>query len=275
MLNDLSHVLYAPPGAHREKELLNEFLLQYGSHYDFGGSGFSAVFRLLVEQRFLSQANWEQLWPRDYQLRVLQCMRVLMRDPGHRTLFAETGGVSKLVALFCQLADEHFAHEQAEFASEMLVETLSILKRFATHASADKLRLQRTLVALLTTREALVLQCLLVAMYRLVQLEQHLHAIGQLGCAETLLHILMDYEPSFKLLAAELLELLLQSRTFLQDVLLHNGVSMLLSLLHSEEPALVVAGLLGIFVFKEITFPPSIAAFFASSSLVVWGSGLG
>lgn len=46
--------------------------------------------------------------------------------------------------------------------------------------------------------QALVLQCVLVAMYQFVQLDRHLQAIGQLGCSETLLHILMDYGPSFK-----------------------------------------------------------------------------
>ena len=138
----------------------------------------------------------------------------------------------------------------------------------------------------LTAAQALVLQCVLVAMYQFVQLDRHLQAIGQLGCSETLLHILMDYGPSFKagcspvephthlwtvlahaprrsevcclrclpprprplarpthpnqgvpyklpsrtargtqVLGAELLELLLQQRSFFQDVLLHDGVS--------------------------------------------------
>ena len=66
--------------------------------------------------------------------------------------------------LFADLAHEHCAHPHTEFASEMLVETLSILKRFAAleqlcptrnaaNASdisamspADALRLQRGLV---------------------------------------------------------------------------------------------------------------------------------
>ena len=154
----LCQLLREPPGG--EKEQLDEFLLQYGQRYDFSGASalqpahesFGMVFQLLVQERFLSQANWERLQPRDCQLRVLQCMRVLMRDNTHRTLFADLGGVSKLVGLFGQLADEHF-QGQAEFGSEMLVETLSILKRFATHESADEYRLQRTLVALLSTRE--------------------------------------------------------------------------------------------------------------------------
>ena len=50
----------------------------------------------------------------------------------------------------------------------------------------------------LSAAQALVLQCVLVAMYQFVQLDRHLQAIGQLGCSETLLHILMDYGPSFK-----------------------------------------------------------------------------
>ena len=51
----------------------------------------------------------------------------------------------------------------------------------------------------------------------------------------------MDYEHSFKVLAAEVLELLLANRTFFQEVvLLHDGTSTLLSLLHADDPALPV-----------------------------------
>ena len=196
-----------------------------------------------------------QLQPRDYTLRVLQCMRVLMRDPAHRALFVELGGAEVLVRLFADLAHEHCAHPHADFASEMLVETLSILKRFAAlehlcpnsnaanahdpHAvsPADALRLQRGLVALLSTREALVLQCVLVAMQQFVLLAPHLAAIGQLGCAEILLRILTDYEPSFRALAAELLEALLRERTFFQDVVLHDGAAVFLSAVHTEDPS--------------------------------------
>ena len=147
-----------------------------------------------------------------------------------------------LVRTFAELSAEHSSHPHAQFASEMLVETLSILKRFAslealcpTGVPTDELRLQRALVALLSTREALVLQCVLVAIHQFVQLEGHLTAIGQLGCAEILLRILTDYEESFRALAAELIELLLRERTFLQDIVLHDGTSALLSALASDD----------------------------------------
>jgi hypothetical protein len=128
-----------------------------------------------------------------------------MRDAVHRSFFVEAGGIQFLVRLFSELAQEHFVHTHADFTSEMLVETLSILKRFAslpslwsTSHAAEEMKLQRSLVTLLATREALVLQCVLVAMYQLVQIEEQMHAIGQLGSAENLLCILTDYEMSFK-----------------------------------------------------------------------------
>ena len=263
--------------------------------------GFGEIFRLLIAQRFLMSHHWDRLaaqppvtprpnvanssqataaapspsvaaspdgmWPRDYLLRVLQCMRVLMRDPAHRSLFSELGGATVLVRLFWDLSEEHSTNPHAEFASEMLVEALSILKRFASleelcpappdaaaasagvlngggaaallaGASADSLRLQRGLVALLSTREALILQCVLVAIQQFVQMEPHLRAIGQLGCAELMLRILADYEASFKVLAAELIELLLRERTFFKDAVLHDGTSAILSALHSDDVAL-------------------------------------
>ena len=214
---------------------------RYDFSLDKSHTEFAELFCLLVEQRFLLKS--EQQPPRDRQLRVLQCMRVLMRDAVHRTLFCELGGAEALVKLFISLADEHFTNPHGNFTSEMLVETLSILKRFASldalapkpMPGCDHLRLQRSLAVLLSTRDALVLQCVLVAIHQFVQLECHLKAIGQLGCAEILLRILMDYESSFKQIAAELIELLLCERTFLQDTILHDGTAAILSMLHTED----------------------------------------
>ena len=211
-------------------------------------------------------------------------MRVLMRDPVHRNLFADLGGAEVLVRLFADLSCEHCAASShaAAGGTEMLVETLSILKRFATlsasapasrrrigaspppspaataasqpsasmaasasassapYGAAGELQLQRGLVALLSTSDAIVLQCALVCIQQLVQLEPHLVAIGQLGCAELLLRILTEYEAAFKALTAELIEQLLRERTFLKDVLLHDGTSAILSALHSHDPGVQI-----------------------------------
>ena len=195
--------------ADAEKEEMDKFLLQHAQRYEWDDGIFGEIFRLLVSERFLPQASrGRALQPRDHRLRVLQCMRVLMRDPAHRAHFAEAGGADVLVNLFSELTSEHFAHPHGEFISEMLVETLSILKRFAAlptlcpapHAAADEMKLQRALVSLLSTREAIVLQCVLVAMYQFVQIEPQMRAIGQLGSAEILLCILTDYEVAFKVI---------------------------------------------------------------------------
>ena len=254
--SDLLALLRRPPSPVEERAAMDAFLLRHAQRYDFSSAAapeaFADIFKLLIEERFLRS----QLQPRDYTLRVLQCMRVLMRDEAHRAMFVTLGGAMVLVRQFADLAHEHCSHPHAEFASEMLVETLSILKRFAAleelcptrnaaHACdldavspADALRLQRGLVALLSTREALVLQCVLVAIQQFVQLGPHLTAIGQLGCAEILLRILIDYEASFRVLAAELLVPLLSERTFLKDVVLHDGAGALLSAVNTEDSAL-------------------------------------
>ena len=235
--------------ADKEKEEMDKFLVQHAQGYDFShgetGEMFGLAFKLLVQERFLLQPKQEHQQPRDHRLRVLQCMRVLMRDASHRSFFVDAGGVHVLVSLVSELAQQHFSPSLGDFASEMLVETLSILKRFgslpslsSTSRDAGEMKLQRALVALLSTREALVLQCVLVAIYQLVQLEEQMHAIGQLGAAETLLCILTDYEPSFKVLAADLIEVLINERTFYQDLLLHDGVAVMLSLLHSDDSCL-------------------------------------
>jgi len=163
-----------PPSPSQEKEAIDRFLLQHAQRYDFSsraaGETFGEVFRLVVARFLLivapkgdkrdAAACREQpadLWPRDYLLRVLQCMRVLTRDPAHRSLFSDLGGTEVLVRLFVELSSEHCLHPHAEFASEMLVETLSILKRFASSSTlcpspvgrcslADGLHLQRALL---------------------------------------------------------------------------------------------------------------------------------
>jgi len=351
-----------------EKAALDDFLVLHARRYDFSqpaaaAEAFGTTFSLLVSERFLSKQNWGRMLSGDFRLRVLQCMRVLMRDGNHRRAFAGTpGAVGRLCGLCVELARDHLASLGANFASEMLVETLSILKRFAAlqelwprwpescgaiaapsyassaaaslcgSASASRTRtptqsarqsavpspvlpgpsfieatpnasalpsplfphnwlaseaptldlspafarprpaaprgpsglsqggptegghdsplgarpngplfatrLHGALVALLSTREALVLQCVLVALYQFVQVEHHRAAIGCLGCAEILLRILSEYEPSFKVLAAELLELLLRSQPFCREVIVHDGASTLLSLLHSDDAQL-------------------------------------
>lgn len=210
-LSRLSRLLAQPfdeQQAEREKEEMDKFLLQNSQRYDFSrgdfADAFASVFRLLVQQRFLPIPDCVRIQPRAHRLRVLQCMRVLMRDRAHLELFVDCGAISELVQLFSELKGEHFEQEHVEFGSEMLVESLSILKRlaslptFAGIGVDPEMKLQRALVALLSTREALVLQCVLVAIHQLVQHNEHMHAIGQLGGAETLLCILTDYQLSFK-----------------------------------------------------------------------------
>jgi hypothetical protein len=148
-----------------EKAALDDFLVMHARRYDFSGGGdaFDSTFALLVGERFLSAPNWHRMDTSDFRLRVLQCMRVLMRDGAHRRAFGRTpGAVARLCDLCVDLTTEHFDPPTGEgrrgadtgggpvgegrrgadtgggpeaYTSEMLVETLSILKRFA-HISA-------------------------------------------------------------------------------------------------------------------------------------------
>lgn len=83
-----------------ERSDMDRFLFEHSQRYDFSGPPYDAVFHRLVSARFLSHEDtWEETQPRDYRLRVLQCMRVLMRDPAHQAHFADLGGVQ--VPLLC------------------------------------------------------------------------------------------------------------------------------------------------------------------------------
>ena len=122
---NLIELLRGPPSA-EDKAAMDAFLLKHAQRYDFSSVAapepFAEVFQLLIQERFLRS----QLQPRDYTLRVLQCMRVLMRDPAHGSLFVELGGAEVLVRLFADLAHEHSAHPHAEFGSEMLLSLIHI-----------------------------------------------------------------------------------------------------------------------------------------------------
>ena len=53
-----------------------------------------------------------------------------------------------------------------------------------------------------------------------------------------LLRILSDYDDSFRVLAAEVIELLLACDTFAHDVTLHDGIALFISLLHADNEPL-------------------------------------
>ena len=256
----------------KEANLIDTFLAQNAQKYSFEHKNCKHIFRLIVQNRFLKNQHivaTNNAGPQNSitdaaspaqvsapntsdavtikddstMVRILQTMRVLMRDKAHREEFVKLKAL-KALAHFCNnLANQHFARGGITFASDMLVETLSILKRFANNTDLQLIEpqpneLHVALVALLSSRDALVLQCVLVALCQFVHVEYHMLSIGQLACAEILLRIIADYEPSFKVLAAEVLEKLLRHDSFAQDVALHDGVALLLSLLHSYDEQL-------------------------------------
>ena len=94
--------------------------------------------RALCVCRLLSE-HWAAATPDDQKLRVLQCIRLLLRASAHQREFVAVGGMAVLCAVFKQLSEAHFApphthHTHTSFNASLLIECTSILQKLVRHA---------------------------------------------------------------------------------------------------------------------------------------------
>jgi hypothetical protein len=286
-----------------EKQRLDDFLLQNRQRYDFPAIEHDALCRLLVARRFVAAGGGgpRRVRASDHWLGVMQALRVLLRDERHRAAFVELGGLDALGGALAAAAREHFradggggggghghggrghggaAEGEAaggwfglglegggEYTSELLVELLSIVKRFG---DSDELArrasggggagggggggangdgrpdgasdLHSSVALLLRSHEALVLQCALVALAQLVRLRPHREPLARLPVSGPLLRIIAEYEIGFKRLAAEALGWLVREGEFARGFVDGaDGLPTLLSLLHADDGHLPLA----------------------------------
>ncbi|XP_006813980.1 serine/threonine-protein kinase Nek10-like [Saccoglossus kowalevskii] len=224
-----------------ESQALEKLSLKYQSERHFSShqqkSYFNLIFRALVEKR-LCCIDWADKAPPEIILRVLICLRMLMRDASYQKLFFKLGGI-KVLAERLQTVTERYLHygEQA-FILDILKEMTNIFQKLSAVVSQRDWLVacgaHKPLVLLLSSNDVIVLHCTLYALISLAESPAPRALIGELNCIETLLRILQDYDILSKKLAASLLRILCADSQVREQVKIYDGVPILLSVLHCD-----------------------------------------
>ncbi|KAK3752403.1 hypothetical protein QZH41_008607 [Actinostola sp. cb2023] len=220
---------------------------------------FSQVFTSLVKHRVCC-LEWIQTAPPENILRVLICLRMLMRDKAFQTLFFELGGVKILSERLQLLTENYLENGEEQFTVDILKEMTSkcvyltlfylVIDTYDVDCSLDicqklcsdvKQRewmvacgTHKALLLLLSANDVMVLHCSLYALIGLAQSERPCALIAELNCTETLLRILQDYDVLSKTLSANLLRILCSDSNIREQVKVFEGIPICLSLLHEE-----------------------------------------
>ncbi|XP_042091690.1 serine/threonine-protein kinase Nek10 isoform X3 [Ovis aries] len=220
---------------------LENFSINYKNERNFSKHSqhklFQEIFTALVKNRLICR-EWVDRAPSLHFLRVLICLRLLMRDPCYQEILHSLGGIENLAQYMEIVAHGYLGYGEAQHSVDKLVNMTYIFQKLAavrdqrewvTTSGAHK-----TLVNLLSARDTNVLLGALLALASLAESPECREKISELNIVENLLMILHEYDLLSKRLTAELLRLLCAERQVREQVKLYEGVPVLLSLLHSD-----------------------------------------
>ncbi|XDB62600.1 hypothetical protein ABFV05_016216 [Capra hircus] len=220
---------------------LENFSINYKNERNFSKHSqhklFQEIFTALVKNRLICR-EWVDRAPSLHFLRVLICLRLLMRDPCYQEILHSLGGIENLAQYMEIVAHGYLGYGEAQHSVDKLVNMTYIFQKLAavrdqrewvTTSGAHK-----TLVNLLSARDTNVLLGALLALASLAESPECREKISELNIVENLLTILHEYDLLSKRLTAELLRLLCAERQVREQVKLYEGVPVLLSLLHSD-----------------------------------------
>ncbi|XP_045292316.1 serine/threonine-protein kinase Nek10 isoform X4 [Leopardus geoffroyi] len=220
---------------------LENFSINYKNERNFSKHPqhklFQEIFTALVKNRLICR-EWVNRAPSIHFLRVLICLRLLMRDPCYQEILHSLGGIENLAQYMEIVANEYLGYGEDQHSVDKLVNMTYIFQKLAavkdqrewvTTSGAHK-----TLVNLLGARDTNVLLGALLALASLAESPECREKISELNIVENLLMILHEYDLLSKRLTAELLRLLCAEPQVKEQVKLYEGVPILLSLLHSD-----------------------------------------
>ncbi|XP_040335947.1 serine/threonine-protein kinase Nek10 isoform X3 [Herpailurus yagouaroundi] len=220
---------------------LENFSINYKNERNFSKHPqhklFQEIFTALVKNRLICR-EWVNRAPSIHFLRVLICLRLLMRDPCYQEILHSLGGIENLAQYMEIVANEYLSYGEDQHGVDKLVNMTYIFQKLAavkdqrewvTTSGAHK-----TLVNLLGARDTNVLLGALLALASLAESPECREKISELNIVENLLMILHEYDLLSKRLTAELLRLLCAEPQVKEQVKLYEGVPVLLSLLHSD-----------------------------------------
>ncbi|XP_021059527.1 serine/threonine-protein kinase Nek10 [Mus pahari] len=220
---------------------LENFSINYKNERNFSKHPqhqlFQEIFTALVRNRLICR-EWVNRAPSIHFLRVLICLRLLMRDPCYQEILHKLGGIEDLAQYMEIVANEYLGYAEEQHCVDKLVNMTYIFQKLAavkeqrewvTASGAHK-----TLVNLLGARDTNVLLGTLLALASLAESSECREKISELNIVENLLMILHEYDLLSKRLTAELLRLLCAEPQVKEQVKLYEGIPVLLSLLHSD-----------------------------------------
>lgn len=221
------------------------FVVQCSQQYAYDHKCFRDL--LLLFRARLLDSEW---WPnagRDDQLRLLQCLRLLLRDDELKSTFTEVPqAFDRLAELFVSLANALF-HLPVVLTSECVTELASIFKNFATlpryRRAMFERSVHRTLALLLSSDEFFVLQTVIVALTHMASSTEFPEAMQHLHYMEPIVQLLSDSERALKAQCAELVARLALFESCRTELQVLGATPVIFNLLESDDHELVALGL--------------------------------
>ncbi|KAF1495483.1 Serine/threonine-protein kinase Nek10, partial [Megadyptes antipodes antipodes] len=198
---------------------------------------FQEIFTALVKNRLTSR-DWVHQAPSIHFLRVLICLRLLIRDPCYQEMLHSLGGIENLAQYMEAVANGYLDYGEEQHNVDKLVNMTYIFQKLAAVKGQREWVIasgaHKTLVILLSARDSNVLLGALLALTSLAESPECREKISELTIVENLLVILHEYDLLSKRLTAELLRLLCAESQVKDQVKMYEGVPVLLGLLHSD-----------------------------------------
>ncbi|XP_076868528.1 serine/threonine-protein kinase Nek10 isoform X2 [Brachyhypopomus gauderio] len=227
--------------SYTEARELDNFSVKYRDKKHFCGDPhhglFLDIFAALIKNR-LSSREWMERSPSESILRVLICLRLLIRDPPYQKVFYELNGLSHLLKYMELVTSGYLEYGDQSMERDQLVTMTYMCQKLSTTEEQRKWVIEcdahKTLVRLLSAQDNDVLLGALLALTTLADSLEAKEKIGELSVVENLLVILQEYEMLSKRLSAELLRLLCPVPRVREQVRQSEGVPVLLSTLHTD-----------------------------------------
>ncbi|XP_028985437.1 serine/threonine-protein kinase Nek10 isoform X2 [Betta splendens] len=197
---------------------------------------FSDILTSIVNNRLCSE--WIDHAPPESVLRVLICLRILIRDKEHQKILNQLHGTTLLARYMESVTAMYMSCGEHSLAVQKLVTMTYMFQKLSVVENQRVWVIEsgahRTLVKLLSTTDSSVLLGALLALTTLAESPDCKEEIGRLLIVENLLVILQEYDLLSKRMSAELLRLLSPVQQVRDQVREMEGLPVLLSLLHGQ-----------------------------------------
>ncbi|KAL8610125.1 hypothetical protein ACOMHN_024591 [Nucella lapillus] len=229
-----------------EARQLDSFSLRYQGERDFSNHVhhklFCDIFSGLTKHRLCSK-DWLNKTTPENILRVLVCLRILMRDEHFQKLFFTLDGVKFLSEHFRSITESYLKSLDGPYSRDILKEMTNMFQKLSAVEEQREWLVacdaHKSLVLLLSATDVFVLHCCLHALIGLAQSSRPRQLIGELNSIHMLLMIIQEYDTISKKLAANLLRWLCADPQSREVIKSYDGIPVLLSQLHGDHAHLL------------------------------------